>query len=341
MGTMDSRALQKAISSKHFAASYYISGEDEHRKDLLVQRLISAAVDPATKDFNLDLLRGAEVDAQALDSMLQTLPMMAERRVIVVRDTGSLRKDARAVLEKYVTAPAPTTLLVLVALAGTKEEKEFANATGVLLQPPTGERLDAWIREHLDEVHGSTITDGALELLHSALSKDTVFVASELDKLASYVQGGTIDEEAVSNVVGVQKGKTAGDLLDAVAERDAAKALSLVEDVLSHPRNNAVTIIMALTVQTLAFLWGNNARGRVDYFALLKETGAFPMRSWGEAAKCWAKNQSRWDSRSLRNAMRALSDADQAAKDTRVASDEQLLSTLICAMCAPQSRAAA
>ncbi len=80
---MDSRALQKAISSRQFAASYYISGEDEHRKDLLVHRLISAAVDPATKDFNLDMLRGAEADAQVLDSMLQTLPMMAERRVVV------------------------------------------------------------------------------------------------------------------------------------------------------------------------------------------------------------------------------------------------------------------
>ncbi len=97
--------------------------------------------------------------------------------------------------------------------------------------------------------------------------------------------------------------------------------------------------------QTLALSWGFHARERGlpahslerEYIALLKQTGAFPMRQWGEAARAWTKYLPRWDRASLAQAMRALRQADLGAKDTRISSDEQLLSNLLCAMCTPPS----
>ena len=347
MGATDLRGLQKALAAQRYEPAYYLFGDDEHRKDALTRQIVSAAVDPVTRDFNLDVVRGADVDPRGIDAMLQTLPMMAARRVVVVRDTGALRKDARAVLERYLTSPAPETVLLLVALAGTTEESEFGRASVIELRSPKGEEIGDWVRDHLRDVHATTITDEAVRHLREAVGADktggadTVLLVSELDKLVSYAQGAPIDKLAIEAVTGVRQGKTSGDLLDAVAARDAGTALSLIGDVLSHPKNNAVTVIMALTVQTLALYWGHHARGRVDYFSLLKETGAYPMRPWGEATKCWARNQSRWSGPALRESLRALREADQQSKDTRVASDEQLLATLICALCAEPSRAAA
>lgn len=341
MGVTTLQTFQKAMAAQHFAPAYYLTGDDEHRKDALVRQVIDAAVDAPMREFNLDIVRGGEADVQRLDSMLQTLPMLASRRVVVVRDTGSLRKDVRALLEKYLESPSPDTVLLLVALAGTKEEKEFARATQVALPAPTGEGFDTWVIEHVRDVHGTSITSGAVKLLEENVGYDTVLLVSEIDKLVSYAGGKPIDEDAVGKVIGVRRGTTLINLLNAVAARDAALALELVDGVLSQPKNNAVYVIMALTVQTLAMTWGHHARGRADYFALLKETRAAPMRPWGDASQCWASNQSRWSGASLHTALRALREADQAAKDTRVASDEQLVATLICAMCAEPSRAAA
>jgi DNA polymerase-3 subunit delta len=227
-----------------------------------------------------------------------------------------------------------------VAFAGTKDA-DFPNVRPVNCSVPRGEAFAEWVAAEARDGHGATITEEAIGALQEAVGSDTMRVASELDKLVSYVHGDVIDVDAVRAVTGTRKGKTLGDLLDAVAARDATTALSLVADVLESPRNNAVTVIMALTVQTLALTWGHHARGRVDYFALLKSTSAFPMRPWGEAAACWSRNQKRWSARALRDAMQALRDADQAAKDTRVASDDQLLSSLVCAMCAEARRVAA
>ena len=340
MGATDSRTIQTHLKAQRVERAYYLHGDDEHRKDGLLRTVIEAAVEPATRDFNLDVLRGSELDAERLDSLLQTPPLMASRRVVVVRDTGSLRKDVRATIERYLDAPSPDVVLVLVALAGTKEA-DFQNIASVACDPPRGEAFADWVKGEVQDVHGARISADAIQALQQALGSDTTRVASEIDKLVSYVQGRVIEVDAVRAVTGLREGRTLRDLLDAVASRNAPLALALIPDVLESPRNNAVTVIMALTVQTLALTWGHHARGRVDYFALLKSTGAFPMRSWGEAATCWSRNQKRWSERALRHAMRALRDADQAAKDTRVASDEQLLSSLVCAMCTETRRAAA
>jgi DNA polymerase-3 subunit delta len=123
----------------------------------------------------------------------------------------------------------------------------------------------------------------------------------------------------------------------------------MVEHILGLPKSGVVPIIMALAVQTMALGWARAARDRGlpahrlegEFFTLLKETGAYPMRPWGEATKSWARNHPRWDARSVERGLEVLLAADHAAKDTRISSDAQLLASIVCALCAPTRRAAA
>ena len=57
------RALRSAIDTRRFDPVYYLHGDDDYRKDDAVKQIIVAAVDPATRDFNLDVHRGGDVDA--------------------------------------------------------------------------------------------------------------------------------------------------------------------------------------------------------------------------------------------------------------------------------------
>lgn len=342
------RELRAAMQRGEYAPAYYIHGDDEYRKDDLLRQLALAVVDPATRDFNLDSFRGNEVNPEQLESLLNTPPMMAARRAVFVRDTGSLKKDARTTIERYLERPSPDSVLVLVALAGTKDEKAFSSrAVPVPVEPLAGEALESWLVAHAREAHGAELRPDAVAALAEAVGADTVQLAAEVDKLASYANGAPITRAAVADVVGVHEGETLGTLLDAVAARDLPAALAVVEPVLTQPKVSAVSVIMALTVQTLALAWGVQARARGvkefrmqgEYFTLLKETGAFPMRPWGDAAKAWAKHLVHWDRGSVTAALRALRVADQQAKDTRLSSDDQLLATLLCAMCAPSGHA--
>lgn len=344
----DAKVLRAAIKERTFAPAYYLFGEDDYLKDEELRRAIEAAVDPATRDFNFEMLRGADLDAETLGSTVSTPPMMAERRVLVIRDVGALKKDARATLDKYLTRPAPDLLLLLVAPSGAKADKGLiASTTAVEYEPLNGSRIPKWIVYYVEHDLHATITDGAVTLLQEAAGTDLAQLRIELDKLASFTNGGAINEAAVAAVVGVRPGETMGDFLDAVARRDAAAAVALLPNVLQQPKSSAVQMVMALTAQTLATGWAQAARERGahparlsgDLFTLLKESGAvYTGRAWGEFVATCARASEQWTARNIDEGLEALLEADAALKGTRLSSDEQVLSTLILTMCGAPSR---
>ena len=332
-------AFKKSLKRGEFAPVYYFHGEDDFLKEQAVRDLVEAVVDPATRDFNLDIRAAAELDAETLGSLLGTPPMMAERRAVIVRDVAALRKDVRAVLDGYLAEPAADTVLVLVATASEKAKADKGlegRAAAVEFKPLSGDRVPRWIVHRVETVLGATITPEAVELMQRVVGYDLPGLAAELDKLASYAGDGVIDAAAVADVVGVRHGETLGDLLDRVAERDAASALALLPHVLAQPKTSAVSLVMALTVQTLAIAWGLTRGGRADYFELLKSGKAFPMRPWGEAARTWSAAERHWTDAALDAALDALLAADIALKETRISSDTQILSTLVLALCGVQ-----
>lgn len=343
MPAVDTKALRAAVKDGTYSPAYYFYGDDDYLKDEELKRTLDAAVDAATRDFNFEQLRGGDLDAETLGSILSTPPMMADRRVVVVRDAGALKKDARAMLDTYLKNPAPDVLLILLAPAGTKEDKGLVTkTTAVEFAPLTGNRIPKWIVYHVEHDLHASITDGAVRLLQEAVGTELAQLRIELDKLISYTSGGTIDEAAVSEVVGVRPGETMGDFLDAVARRDAKAAIAMLGPVLQQPKSNAVTMIMALTSQTLCVGWAQAARERgmhpakisSELFNVLKTSGSvFTGRSWGEFVATCARESERWSARAVDEALEALFTADAAIKETRLSTDEQIMANLVLALC--------
>jgi DNA polymerase III subunit delta len=345
MSVSSLKALREALKRRSFDGAYYITGEDEYQKDDAVSQLLEAALEPQARDFNLDTRKGSDLDAETLGSLLGTPPMMADRRVIVIRDAGALKKDARKTLDQYLANPAPDILLLLTAAPGAKADPGLSNAAKTLqFDQLTGDRLPKWIAHHASSDLGVRITEPAVDLLQAAVGSDLHQLAAELDKLASFTQGAEITEEAVAAIVGVRRGETQADLLDAVADRNVSRALELVPHILSQPKTTAVSVVMSLSTQMIAIAWG---RAKLDdgvsrsqlaqqYFDLLKETGAFTGRPWGSAAQVWARAADRWSSEAIDYSLDALLEADVALKESKVSSEEQILASVVLSMCAAE-----
>ena len=154
---VDAKALRAAIKDLTFAPAYYFHGEDDYLKNEELRRLIDAAVDPATRDFNFETLRGAEIDAETLGSIVGTPPMMADRRMIVIRDVNALKKDARAMLDKYLKSPAPDLVLVLLVSRRVLRRTRvyLATASALEFEPLSGNRIPKWITYYVEHDLGS------------------------------------------------------------------------------------------------------------------------------------------------------------------------------------------
>jgi DNA polymerase-3 subunit delta len=345
------KTLRDTLKRGSFDAAYYIYGEDDFQKNDAVKQLVEAAVEPAMRDFNMESFRAQDLDPKTLDSALSALPMMADRRVIIMKDAGSLKKDARKVLDKYLEHPSSDVLVLLVEVSGGKSDKDFARAaTPLEFDSLTADRIPKWIAHYASTEFHTKITPEAAELLQSAAGTDLHQLVSELDKLASYTGGREIQEGDVAAVVGVKRGETMADFLDQVAYRNASKALELLPHILSQPKTSAVQLVMALTVQTIALAWGRAKRkeglpgGRLqtELFNLLKQSGSlYTGRPWGSAVATWGSAIDRWSSEALDRALSCLLDADAALKETRVSSEEQVMATLVLAMCVEDERSMA
>jgi len=341
------KTLRDAVKNRRFDGAYYVYGDDEYRKDDAVKQLIDAAVDPATRDFNLDLRRAADLDAESLGSLLGTPPMMAERRVTLIRDVGALKKAARSALDAYLKHPSHDTTVILVAAPAAKTDKALQTSTTPLeFGALDGSRVSSWIIHHAKTELGAEITQSAADLLYEAVGNDLYRLTSELDKLASYTNGAVITEDSITAAVGIRRGETIADFLDAVLQRDATSALGMIEHILAQPKTSGVSVVMALSTQMLALAWGRTrldtglppSRLEGEYFQLLKSTGAYPGRAWGSASRAWASAARDWKVTECERAVMALLAADVALKESRVSSEDQILATAVLAICSVSSR---
>lgn len=342
------KALFHAIEKRAFEPAYHFVGDDDFRKHEALSLLTTAAVDPATRDFNLEVRRGGEISGESLGSLLGTPPMLADRRVVVVRDAGALKKDAKLAAEEYLQRPAPDVVFVLVQPAGEKPDPKFARATTVVFDPITGPQLTRWITMRAEHF-GTSITAGAAELLQSSVGNDLPQLNIEVEKLATYVSGAEIDEAAVGAIVGVRREESLGALLDAVGNRDAAAALRILPGLLEQPKSSGVFIVMVLGMQILGTGF---ARSRLakrvppqrlggEIMTMIKESGSYPGRSWTEAAHAWSSAAPKWPVEDLYAASAALHAADRALKETGRTSEEGILQTAILAMCQTKGKRAA
>ena len=99
---------------------YFLYGKERYLVDRAVDLLRARVLDPRTRDFNYELFYGKEAGAARIVQAARTLPMMAKRRLILVRDADEMKADELAALIPYVNDPAPESCLVFVGREGRR-----------------------------------------------------------------------------------------------------------------------------------------------------------------------------------------------------------------------------
>jgi DNA polymerase-3 subunit delta len=350
MAPLSFDALMRSLKRGDPEAAYYLHGEEEVLKDEAVRALIERAIPPESRDFNLDTRAAAELDAETLHALLNTPPMLAQRRAVVLRGVELLRKKSkpREALLAYLERPSPDTLLVLVQTDVDSPEADLAaRATTVAMDRLPPERAIRWVA-HAAGSRGLTVEPAAAELLVGTVGADLAALRQELDKLAVLVVGRPVGPADVATLVGVRRGETLQDLVDATLKGEAAQAARLVERVLAQGGMSGVRIVTALgtalvgTALARAELDRGTTPGRLAdvMFRHLLAARPFGLRSYKIEAAQWAEWSGRWRTAELRGALRMALATDQALKSTGVTDDAGLLRQLVLSLGVPAREAA-
>src|SRR5207253_3753312 len=171
---------------------YLLYGDEDVLKDEAVRMLVDAALavggGDSSRDFNLDVRFAPDLTPESFHALVNTPPMLAERRAVVIRGVEQLGKRKtkfREGLIGYLAAPNPSTLLVLVVTAGEDADAELVrHTTPVLLAPLSAERVPRWIQHQATRL-GLTLEPDAVALLLDSVGSDLGVLARELEKLAA------------------------------------------------------------------------------------------------------------------------------------------------------------
>ncbi len=329
---------------------YYFHGDEDVLKDEAVAALLDATVDAGLRDFNVDQRAAGELDAEGLHSLVNTPPMLAERRLVVLRGVEQLRKKSRVrdALLAYLENPSPDTVLALVQGGAEQPEADLirrSTAVDAGRLPP--QRVKNWIAHRAGRIK-LTLEPDAVDLLLAAAGDDLTRLVQELDKLRAVAGDRPATRADVAAQVGAHHGVTVHDLADAVLARNGLKAAALVEPVLELAGMSGVRILSALGTHLVGLAL---AREELDRGTAARQLPAVLLRhlnaarpyglgDWKETAAKWVTAAGHWSTADVSRALRAALAADRALKDTSVTDERGIVSQLVLGF-AVQAREAA
>ncbi len=216
-------------------------GDESYYIDRIADYIQQHALTPDEQAFNQTVVFGADTSAAAVADLSMSYPMMASRRVVIVKEAQALRSFDR--LLKYAEKPLASTVLVICHKNGPlkRQAKLLAAAgrVGVVFDSHKLKdyQLPAFIRDYLKS-HKASIDEKSAVMLADHIGADLNRMMSELDKLLISLpaEDRRVTPAVVEKNVGVSKDFNVFELRNAIVNRDVFKANQIIKYFNSNPK---------------------------------------------------------------------------------------------------------
>lgn len=226
--------LQTELARGVVRPAYLLAGAEPLLRDDCLRVLRAALLDESAADFNLDRLSGDQLKPAVLEDALKTLPVMAERRLVILEDPearrGAALGNALAELVPTLSEGGSTVLVVRSAKADKRSRWVKAMAAGYVdCDPPRRSReVAAFVRGEAER-QGLSLERGAAEALAERIGPQLLLLRQEIAKLG--LLAGP-DAKVTRAHVGAGTPQLAEepiwDLTDAIGEGRTADAVALL-----------------------------------------------------------------------------------------------------------------
>jgi DNA polymerase-3 subunit delta len=233
---------------------------------ILIERTLAAirdaVVPPAARGFNYDVVEGKPTSARIL-ALAQTLPMMAARRLVYVRDLAGLSADDAEPLLAYAAKPNPSTVVVAVTSKLDKRVKLYATLAkkGWLHVLEAPRQLQPFVRDEA-KAAGVKLDAAAITRLIDAVGNDLSRLALSVEQLGLFVGADrAVTADDVDDLIADTRERSVFELTDAIGAADRGRALGAIASLCDH-RESAVGVVAMLArhVRQLATLHELRAR---------------------------------------------------------------------------------
>ncbi len=245
-GDLTFEDLRSALAQKQIAPVYLFHGEEDFLVDEATDRIIDSVLNPDQRGFNLDVIYGGDSDARDIVSHASSFPMMAERRVVVVRELDKLSN--KELLVSYIEQPLSSTCLVLHCIKPDFRKKPYVTAkrtaTVIKFDPLREYQVGAWIGKRIKQ-QGWEIDAEAARILAAYVGTSLREIQNELDKLYIFIgTKRTITPDDIRSVVGVSNEYNVFELQNVIGAKNLARSTEILTRMLDNGESPILIIVM-------------------------------------------------------------------------------------------------
>lgn len=229
--------IKQDIEQNKFMPCYLLYGSEEYLKNSYTNALVRA-LSPDQNSMNFNTFDGEDTDPDQIVSLGNTLPFFAERRVILVKNSGLFKAKAESVesLSEFIKKKPDTAVIVF-------EEGEIDKRNTLYkavqkcgrvadFETQDGNFLLSWVYTKFKK-EGRQVTKPTLEKFLSMTGTDMQNIASEAEKLICYTMGrNKITDQDVDAICIQQLSDRIFDMIRAVTAHEQKKAIDLYTDLL-------------------------------------------------------------------------------------------------------------
>jgi DNA polymerase-3 subunit delta len=231
-----------------FKPIYWLEGDEPFFIDQVVEYAEHHILSEAEAGFNLTLFYGKDADWAAVVNACMRYPMFAQRQVVLLKEAQQMRDIEK--LEGYIENPLPSTIFVVSykekKVDGRSKLSKLLKQKSELLTTKKmyDSQLPEWANQMVQK-HGLTITQKALFLLVDHIGNDLSRIQNEIEKLAVNLGARKeITEDDIENYIGVSKEFNVFELQAAVAQKDLAKAIRIIQYFEANPKAAPIQMIL-------------------------------------------------------------------------------------------------
>lgn len=229
------KSLNEDIKTGQFKSVYLLYGEEAYLKKQYKDRMIKAVI-PDGDTMNYAYYEGKGINPAELIDLAETMPFFAERRLIVVENSGFF-KNATPELADYIKGMPDTACMIFLENEVDKRGKMFRAVKDIgyisEMERQDEKTLLYWIAGQIKR-EGKQIKESAARYLVARAGTDMELLEKELEKLFSYTLGrNEITAADIEAVCTTQIANKIFDMVEAVAAKQQKKALDYYYDLLA------------------------------------------------------------------------------------------------------------
>lgn len=235
------RQIINDVKNGNFVPVYLFMGTEPYYPDLVCDEIIKYALTDSERDFNQTVFYGLDTDAGTVASECRSYPMMAERRLVVLKEAQSMKTLED--LATYASDPMESTVLVIL-MHGASADKRRAlyknvQKKGVVLVSDAlrDYEMPQWITSFYKS-RGLDIEPAAAALLAEYAGTDMSRIMLETEKMQKNLPEGTVRVNAadIEKNVGISRQFSIFELTKALSYMKAEKALKIAAYIGNGPK---------------------------------------------------------------------------------------------------------